>query len=330
MSSPETCPIWGKVAYPLDSQPDLERSFVGRVAQSLYPCGRLFVILTAYYDESGTHAESPATVLAGFVGDTNDWVDFEIEWAKVLKAHKITHVRAKHLFHRQNQHKDWSWDQADELIAAILYLLQERKHMFASKTVLREDDYKMFYVAGGPEKKERLDTRYGLCFRSLLHFIPEVQKLSGAHSINFVLEDGHKNAGDALRVYQEIRNDKTFPWRDVLASFSLGQKQASPALQAADFLAYMSYLEVRDDIEDGNEGKVLRDDGIDFELVWGCGITVLESLIHPKDLTTMRANFLRKNKLPIFPLAWLNGGPSLVETASRNAQGAGLRPSIKH
>ena len=90
----------------------------------------------------------------------------------------------------------------------------------------------------------------------------------------------------------------------------------------------MSYLEVRDAIEDGCEGKLIRDDGIDFELVWGCGLTVLENLIHPKDLTTMRGNFLRKKKLPIFGLAFLNGGPLVVEPDSRNAQNAGLRPSI--
>ena len=195
------------------------------------------MILTAYYDESGTHANSPATILAGFVGDTNDWVDFEIEWTKVLRAFGITHVRAKHLFHRQGQHKDWSWSRVDELYAAIMYLLQERKHIFASKTVLREEDYKLFYWGGGPERKERLDTRYGLCLRSLLHFIPQMERLSGAHSINFILEDGHRNAGDALRVYQEVKNDKTLPWRDVLGSFSVGDKKLSPALQAADFLA---------------------------------------------------------------------------------------------
>ena len=93
------------------------------------------MILTAYYDESGTHANSPATVLAGFVGDTNEWVDFEIEWKKVLRGFGITHVRAKHLFHRQGQHKEWEWSKVDELYAAIMYLLQERKHIFASKNV---------------------------------------------------------------------------------------------------------------------------------------------------------------------------------------------------
>jgi hypothetical protein len=294
------------------------------------------VIVTAYYDESGTHAGSPATVLAGFVGETNDWVDFEIEWNKVLKAFGLTHVHAKQLYHRQGQHKNWSWAKVEELQAAMLYLLQERKHMFASKTVLREDEYKMFYYGGGPEKRERLDTRYGLCFRSLLYFVPQMQRLSGAHSINFVLEAGHKNAGDALRIYKEVRQDKNLPWRDILGSFSVGQKQDSAALQAADFLAYMSFLEVREDIEDGAESKVIHLEGIDFELVFGCGLTVLENLIHPKDMTSMRANFLRKKKLPIFENAFLDGGfafarggPLTIGPSSTEARYASLRTPLK-
>jgi hypothetical protein len=294
------------------------------------------MILTAYYDESGTHKDSPATVLAGFVGDTNDWVDFEIEWAKVLRAFKITHIRAKHLAHRQGQHKDWSASQVDELEASILYLLQERKHMFASKTVLRDDEYKMFYVGGGPEKKERLDTRYGLCFRSLLHFIPQMERISGAHCINFILESGHKNAGDAFRIFEEIQEDRNIPWRDILGSFTVGLKQKSPALQAADYLAYLSYLEVREDIENGHENKVIHLNGIDFELVAGCGLTVIENVIQPKDMTSMRENFLRRKKKPIFERAFLDGGiafarggPLTVEPSAQGARYAGMRSALK-
>src|SRR5438105_4466057 len=93
-------------------------SSIGRLALGLYPAaprGRTFVILTAYYDESGTHGGSPLTVLAGFVGSGDEWVGFEREWQKVLKKHKITHVRAKHLWHRQKQHKGWSYQRQREL-----------------------------------------------------------------------------------------------------------------------------------------------------------------------------------------------------------------------
>jgi hypothetical protein len=54
----------------------------------------------------------------------------------------------------------------------LLYVLQERKQIFASKTILPEWDYKHFYWLDGAARGERLDTRYALCFRSFLHFHP--------------------------------------------------------------------------------------------------------------------------------------------------------------
>jgi hypothetical protein len=96
------------------------------------------------------------------------------------------------------------------------------------------------------------------------------------------------------RVFKEIRSDKGLPWRDILV---FGWHKASLAgVTGGRFSRIHAYLEVREAIEDGCEGKLLRDDGIDFELVWGCGLTVLENLIHPKDLTMMRGR-----PLPVYP-----------------------------
>jgi Protein of unknown function (DUF3800) len=327
--STKTMTCCDKIIVPLDSQPDLDGSFVGRLSQSLYPrtpCGRLFVILTAYYDESGTHEGSPATVLAGFVGTTNDWVDFEIEWSKVLRKYGLTHVRAKQLFHGQGQFKRWSDEQFDHLWADLMYVLQERKQIFASKSVLREDDYRMFYVSDGPAKKERLDTRYALCFRSFLHFLPAVR--SGAIAVNFVLESGHKNGGDALRVFDETKNDKTIPWRRSIGSLSFGTKQDSPALQAADLLAYCSYREEREIIEDGSPDGTKFYDGIDMELVYGCGLTILEHRIYPDDLKALRQNFLRRHKRPVFGHARMDAFGPDIDPSSHYAQHARMRPAF--
>lgn len=317
-----------KINFPLDSQPDLNGSAIGRLAQSLYPhdpCRRQFMVLTAYYDESGTHAGSPATVLAGFVGSTNDLVEFEIEWSKVLRKHNLTYPRAKHLFHRQGQHKRWADEQAEHLWNDLMYVFQERKDIFASKTILREDDYKMFYVMDGASRKERLDTRYALCLRAFLHFLPEMAKIGGS-TINFILEAGHKNAGDALRVFNEMKADKNLQGRHNMGFLSFGTKPDSPALQAADLLAYMSYTDVCETIEDypDSTGKYLGE--IDLALIGGCGLTILENAIAPEDLKTIRQNFLRKNKKPIFRRAYLNCFPYEIGPESPYAQYAGLRP----
>jgi hypothetical protein len=274
------------------------RGSIWGLALSLFPRDareRVFVILTANYDESGTHDGSIATVLAGFAAGALEWEAFEREWSKILRKHKITHVRAKHLFHRQGQHKGWKQAKVRELWADLLYVIQERE-LFASKTILYEQDYKLFYRSDGPARRERLDSRYALCFRTLLHNLPPLH--CGRYvdsSVNFVLESGHRNSGDAKRVYDEMRENKRFPWHKGIGFLTFGTKQSSCALQAADMLAYTSY---RTECEHADEpGEWLSD--LEEELL-NCKLTVVEHLIKPDDLKNMRKNFLRKNKVPVF------------------------------
>jgi Protein of unknown function (DUF3800) len=263
-----------------------ESASLGRLAISLRPgdpAGAIFMILTAYYDESGTHGDSPLTVLAGFVGHANDWVDFEREWRKILKKHNITHVRAKHLFHRQGQHKHWTEKQVYECFVDILYVIQERRRIFASKTVLSEDDYKRFYVLDGCARRERLDTRYALCLRSFLHFYPQSHYCHDESGIvNFILEAGHCNAGDALRIFNEIKEDKELPWREAVGSLTFGKKEDYPALQELHKSSF----------------------------------TILENVISPNDLINMRKNFLRKRKKVIFKKAMLDNTQAEIEPDS--------------
>jgi Protein of unknown function (DUF3800) len=279
------------------------------------------MILTAYYDESGTHSGSPITVLAGFVGNANDWVDFDREWRKILNKYNITHVHAKHLWHRQGQHKKWSIDQAGDLWSDLIYVVQERKQIFASKTVLLSDDYKHFYLLDGRAPKERLDSKYALCFRSFLYFYPknhyEQYPIGG---VNFVLEAGHRNAGDAIRVFNEIKGNKNFSWREAIGSLTFGAKQDFPALQAADMLAYwLNAAECK-----GLSKQVSEDERyvsyFERELRRS-GLTILDHRISPDDLKNMRQNFLRRRKKAVFGKAGLDNTSWEIESMSLSVPG---------
>ncbi|MGE0563896.1 MAG: DUF3800 domain-containing protein [Pseudolabrys sp.] len=296
----------------------MEASPIGRLALSLYPLdpgARPFMILSGYYDESGTHGGSPITVLAGFLGPVEQWGNFEREWRKMLRNHGVQYVRAKELFHKQKQFKGWSDRQVRLLWAEMLYVLQEQKDIFASKTVVLEEDYRIFYVSDGPAKRERLDTKYALCLRTLLNTHPAIHRgfyLSG--SINFVLEDGHKNAGDALRVFKEIREDPNFPVRDAIGFMSFGSKRDVPGLQAADALAYSVYrAEMRNLVDPINpyfEVSELEEelDKMGKEII-GCAAS-------PECLTDLRQNFLRKKKKPMAP-HWFLGPTYIVDPTSQ-------------
>ena len=64
-------------------------------------------------------------------------------------------------------------------------------------------DYEAEYRAGDTPRRMRLDSRYGFCFRNCLLFFA-LEGLKRVHrgqypKLHFVLESGHKNAGDADR-----------------------------------------------------------------------------------------------------------------------------------
>jgi hypothetical protein len=77
---------------------------------------RLFMILTAYVDESGTHDDSPITVMAGYVGYSGQWRKFEKKWARQLQKFDVTHFHAKDFVKRTGEYKGWTVDRQIEFV----------------------------------------------------------------------------------------------------------------------------------------------------------------------------------------------------------------------
>jgi hypothetical protein len=261
--------------------------------------------LIAYYDESGTHDDSAMTVLAGFAARPNEWALFEREWQKILNKWKLPFIHTKHLFHKQKFYKGWPDKKLGHLWNDLLYVIQERE-IFGTKTVLYHDDYRIFYRMDGPfAKKERLDSRYALCFRSLLHSLPSSYLIGHIErDFRFVLEAGHRNAGDARRVFDELKASKHYDHRSIIGeTVSFATKPDFGALQAADMLAYWAFATERWAEDESERGLYVSD----FEReILQSRLQIVEHLITPQDLRQQRENFLRKRKLPVFQQVRLN------------------------
>src|SRR5712692_4116653 len=134
-----------------------------------------------------------------------------------------------------------------------------------------------------------------MAFRAFMQFLPHLHYSRYPQgAINFVLEAGHRNAGDAVRVFDELKSDRSFVGRDAIGMISFGAKRDSPALQAADMLAYWIYgahCEVLNDkIEDDHVASMFESELVES------GLSILNHKITPDDLKNMRMNFLRKRK----------------------------------
>jgi hypothetical protein len=111
--------------------------------------------------------------------------------------------------------------------------------------VIENADYAKFYRTGDPiPRKTRLDSIYGLCFREclghlLLHILKMKRQGKGRHALHLVIEKGHKNLGDVLRIIEEER--QALQGKVLLGDVTLTEKERCPPLMAADFLAHSHY-----------------------------------------------------------------------------------------
>jgi hypothetical protein len=47
-------------------------------------------MFVAYFDESGTHGESKALVVSGYVASTDQWSKFDAEWKWAIAAEGLS------------------------------------------------------------------------------------------------------------------------------------------------------------------------------------------------------------------------------------------------
>jgi hypothetical protein len=229
---------WGISVSP-KRQPDFIRNLCIALAHRWEP-ERLFLILTAYFDESGTHAGSPATVLSGIMGTANQWAYFQSEMNKIKERHGFTVFHAKEFRARSGEFRRWPPPKAAALLQEMM--VASSKLMEAATIILTNEAYEA-YRAGEQHRRLRLDTQYALCFRyALLNFLVQTLKRLSTHKrfgetrLNIVMESGHKHAGDAERVFHEMRKECAAIGLNLLDGITFSGK--NDPLSIADYLAY--------------------------------------------------------------------------------------------
>jgi hypothetical protein len=205
------------------------------------------VIVTVYIDESGTHG-SPVTILGGWVGSLGQWAGFDPKWAKLLKRNRLTHFHSKKFKHTQEEFKGWPIIRKQVFLDTASSLAVQNL-AFGFTIALPEQVYRDHYVANHRPKEIPLDSRYGLCFRYCLSLIPGLAQdrfVGRKLDINFVLEEGHKNAGDALRVFNLVKQTRVDDPAEIaimkmLGTIAFDEKKKYPGLQIADVNAYSAF-----------------------------------------------------------------------------------------
>ena len=208
--------------------------------------GRLFMfVFTGYLDESGTHSDSPITVMGGLLARAEQWERFEDGFGKLQDKYDFRVWHSKKFKNRRGDFKGWT----DLKISGLYWDLAHLTNSGLTEAVtmtLNNADFENYYRREPRPRRARFDSRYGFCFRvCLYHFMKEALKRQHRKQIpplHIVLEAGHKNFGDAERIFLEVKKDLEKRGSDMLRTLTKADKDSCGQLMMADFAAHGKYV----------------------------------------------------------------------------------------
>ena len=112
------------------------------------------MILTAYFDESGTHAGAELSLMAGFIGDARQWRKFEKRTSKLFKRFGVDVFHTIDVRRTDKDFRDWKVDRKIDFLDEFHHIINETlERGFAS--ILRNDDYNYYANLSWPKKAQK-------------------------------------------------------------------------------------------------------------------------------------------------------------------------------
>src|ERR1039457_4022634 len=96
------------------------------LARALYPggvTGRTLFVLSAYFDDSGTHIGSSNVTVGGFVADVAQWAEFERDWGNMLSDYGLEFFRMADYESRKGAYEPWGNEKRIEFIKRLTRII---------------------------------------------------------------------------------------------------------------------------------------------------------------------------------------------------------------
>lgn len=230
---------------PLDFAED-DLSFIGELCVALahrWEPERLFVIFTAYCDESDTHGSAPNVIIAAFLASARQWELFGRRLRDLQRRYGFKILHTKDFRARHGEFKGWSDDKCRKLVEELANAVRDNLAEGVT-ALLPRALYESEYRAPPVPKGMPLDSQYGLCFRACLYRLIQIltEKQKERHRLHIVIEDGHKNVGDTIRVFKEVQAEMLAIGIDILRTITVAKKADNDLLMVADFQAHLASI----------------------------------------------------------------------------------------
>ncbi len=204
--------------------------------------------ITAYFDESYDREHSHVFALAGWTAWNVEWDLFDSIWRTVLAKYGIADLHMRDYESAWGEYKGWDRNRRIELLSALIDAFVESAAPPSTGPVgfwsaLPLKDYERC-VSGRPLKWE--DHPSFVCFVHCLNrMLPFTRGTPEEVKIDFVFDCNPKLEERTRAIFSQLRILPDFDeFHDRFGGIHFASRRDTPALQAADLLAYESYKHV--------------------------------------------------------------------------------------
>jgi len=200
--------------------------------------GHVVQLVEAYFDESGTHDDSPVLCVAGYIFEKGSCVMFDKEWSNVLNKFNLPYFRMSACAHHSEPFNKLTNDQCDQVARNMISIIKK----WASKGIAITVEQKIYdkIVPTSPN----LGSAYSCCMHQCLIAVrswADENRYTG--KIAYFFETGHKSHSETDQIITKLFNESALNYSLRYAGHSFIPKKDANGIQAADLVAWQWFTD---------------------------------------------------------------------------------------
>jgi Protein of unknown function (DUF3800) len=203
---------------------------------SSYHLENILVLLSAYFDDSGTDSGNSSLVIAGFASTVEQWILFDRDWLEAQTDFGAPPFHAKFFDDARRGHgpyKTWPEAKRRDYLDRLLGIISRRtRKSFA--TILSKDDFEAVVSANSVLCEYYYAPFTFSCVNCIHQVCDWRNEYYGNTPLGFFFDEGHKNIGQLREVAKRALLRSDF----MIERVTSGDDETLPPLQAADLLAF--------------------------------------------------------------------------------------------
>jgi hypothetical protein len=203
----------------------------------------------AFFDESGSHTGSPILCLAGYIFRKSEALKLGHEWRKILRWKKLPYFHMVDCAHGNGPFANLTKQERTDVATKMIEIIKRRAVLGLAVTVNSDEMAEVIF-----EQKAEIgsvyDGAYSFCSHTILagvsYFIERNPRIG---AMAYFFEAGHASATRANKFMTEMFEKPHHKHDYRYVGHAFVEKQRSPAIQAADVLAYQCYKDKKNQLE---------------------------------------------------------------------------------